>query len=96
MNVTITGPNTHGGMFHVHRTGCADLTKRLYRVYRGFYGERYEEEHASRQSVVEAIYSDQIHSDNAGDPVWGHWSAYDGDFHFFPCTDKLPNESPED
>lgn len=95
MNVTITGPNPHGGMFHVHKTGCADLNKRPYSLLKGKYAERYEENHNSRQSVVESMYSDQIYSDNAGDPVWGHWAAYESEFHFFPCTDDLPTAESE-
>lgn len=86
MNVTITGPNPHGGMFHVHRTGCRDLDRQPYRsIPRNI--ERYEEEHDSVRSIVEECYSDQI----AEDPG-ATWEDYLGEFKFFPCVDDLPQD----
>ena len=84
MNVTITGPNAHRGMFHVHRTGCADLQRGVYRTI-PLNVERYEEDHDSAQSVVECVYSDII-GENPGTT----WENYAGEFRFFPCTESLP------
>ncbi len=86
MNVTITGPNAHGGMFHVHATGCADLARGVYRTIRPNI-ERYEEEHASVQSVVEDVYSDII-AENDGELAT--WEPYASEFQFFPCVNGLP------
>lgn len=94
VNVTITGPNPHGGMFHVHRTGCADLSKGVYKRLaadkaRTGYAELYEQEHASIESIVEDMYSDIIaeHPEAA-------WEDYVSEFKFFPCVDELPYEEP--
>jgi hypothetical protein len=87
MKLTITGPNTHGGMFHVHRTDCADLNKRPYSGMRGFYSERYEEEHPDVQSVVLSVYDNGI-MDEQDSPC--SYQDFLGEFHFFPCTNDLP------
>lgn len=83
MYVTVTGPNPHGGMFHVHRTGCADLSRGVYRRI-PLNNERYELEFDSVQDVVEDIYSDIIAEND------DTWETYVSEFRFFPCTDSLP------
>lgn len=87
MNLTISGPNVHNGMFHVHKTGCADLKKRPYSLLKGFYAEKYEEEHPDIQSVVLSVYDNGI-MDEQDAPVT--YQDYLGEFHFFPCTSDLP------
>jgi hypothetical protein len=87
VNVTITGPNAHSGMFHVHATGCADLAKRPYSTMSLRSGERYEEEHPSAESIVLSVYDNGILDHNAGET----WEDYVGEFHFFPCVNSLPS-----
>lgn len=84
MNVTLTGPNAHGGMFHVHKAGCRDLDRGVYRRSRSM-DERYDETHASAQSVAEGIYADQIAEDDELT-----WERCLGEIKFFPCTKTLP------
>lgn len=82
--VTITGPNAHGGMFHVHATGCADLSRGVYRsIPRNI--ERYEEEHSSIESIVFGIFDNGIMDEN---PELG-WEDYLSELHIFPCV-NLP------
>lgn len=88
MNVTITGPNAHGGMFHVHLTGCRDLARRPYSSMNARTGERYEEEHPDVQSVVLSVFDNGIMDEQDG-PVT--YEDYLGEFKFFPCTEGLPN-----
>lgn len=90
MKLTISGPNPHGGMFHVHKTGCADLTKGVYRRLSAAdpYSEMYEEEHPDVQSVVLSVYDNGIMDEQDG-PVT--YEDYVEEFKFFPCTADLPN-----
>lgn len=87
MNITLTGPNAHNGMFHVHQTGCRDLSRAPYNRMRGEHGERYEEEHASVEEVVLSVYDNGILDHDAGET----WADYVGEFKFFPCTEGLPD-----
>lgn len=91
MKLTITGPNPHGGMFHVHRTGCRDLNRQPYASIRLGY-EKHEEEHSSVRSVVEGVYADMIDEFGTGDT----WVSYLSEFKFFPCTDGLPDDDDDD
>lgn len=84
MRVTITGPNVHDGIFHVHRAGCADLNRRPYALLREG-NERYTEEHASLESVVLAVYDNGIME---GDETW---EDYVGGFYVAPCVTGLPD-----
>lgn len=91
--VQVIGPNLGGDfVFHVHKAGCADLKKAKYRHADGS-GDG-PVALASKQAVVEYIYDGQIFSDNAGDPVWGKWDAYEPDFEWFPCLGDFPDEAP--
>lgn len=91
MNLTISGPNPHGGSFHVHKTGCADLTRGVYKRLdpKKLYDEIYEEEHDSVESVVLSVYDNGIMSENA--PCT--YEDYVDEFRFFPCTKGLPDFS---
>lgn len=55
MTLTIVGPNlpaafSRRGTFHVHRAGCADLSKLPARA------PHYNEEHATLRALAESIY----------------------------------------
>jgi len=90
--VQVIGPNLFGAehTFHVHVEGCADIARKpMYRRADGLTDGGVDL--ASKQAVVEYIYSDQIFSDNEGDPVWGKWDAYEPDFKWFPCLGEFPD-----
>jgi len=77
--VVVYGPNIgHGGEFHVHAPGCADIV-------RGRMRDQYAAERpmafdaASQQDVVEAVYADIMAEGDAD------WTAYASEFSFFPC-----------
>jgi hypothetical protein len=82
--VVVFGPDIegHGGEFHVHAPGCADITRGRLRF-------RYHEARSmafdalSEQDVIEQVCADQIAEYGEG------WQRYAGDFTFFPCS-KLP------
>lgn len=90
MRLTISGPNAHGGMFHVHKTGCADLKRGVYKRMNPAnpYDECYDEEHEDVQSVVLSIFDNGI-MDEQEEPVT--YEDYLGEFKFFPCTEGLPD-----
>jgi len=95
--VQVIGPNLFGAehTFHVHVEGCADIARKpMYRRADGLTDGGVDL--ASKQAVVEYIYSDQIFSDNEGDPVWGKWDAYEPDFKWFPCLGEFPDTLVED
>lgn len=87
MKLFISGPNPHGGMFHVHKAGCADLNKGVYRRLNpnDNYSEAYLEDHDSVESVVLAIYDNGILDEDAGET----YQDYLQEFKFFSCTNEL-------
>jgi hypothetical protein len=90
VKVTICGPNLPGdasGTFHVHKAGCADLTRS--RMYRRI-DPPWSMDATSERDVVEAVYSDIIDEN----PDYG-WDSYHQDFKFFPCVEGLPLETAE-
>lgn len=91
MKLTVSGPNPHGGSFHVHKTGCADLKRGVYKRLNPAdpFSECYEEDHDSAESVVLSVYDNGIMDENA--PCT--YEDYVGEFHFFPCTEGLPDVS---
>lgn len=90
MRLTVHGPNgmPDGITFHVHVAGCADLARRPH--YRRSRGEAWTADFDSVQDVVVTTYSD-IMSEN--DETDDDYERYLGEFHFFPCTEALPQES---
>ena len=96
-HVHVIGPNLGSStefVFHVHAAGCADIKRKpIYRHADGVSDKPVEL--GSMQEVVEYIYDGQIFSDNAGDPVWGKWEAYEPDFKWFPCLGDFPEERPD-
>lgn len=85
VKVTICGPNLPGdasGTFHVHKAGCADLTRSP--MYRRI-DPPWSMDATSEREVVEAVYSDIIDEN----PDYG-WTSYHHDFKFFPCVGGLP------
>ena len=90
MKLTISGPNPHGGMFHVHATGCADLKRGVYRHLSASnpFSEMYEEEHEDVQSVVLSVFDNGIMDEQDG-PVT--YQDFVSEFKFFPCTAGLPD-----
>lgn len=92
----ICGPNGRwrDATFHVHSADCADPRK--YGAGGRLGGESSRaQSYDSVQEIVEDWYQDQIFSDNAGDPVWGSWEAYESDFRVFPCLQGLPRTTTE-
>lgn len=80
MEVTVMGPNlrTQDEQIHVHRAGCADLTRSP--MYRGHQGWTIDA--ASCQEVVTSVY-------DPGDFAYDaeiEWEDYAGDLKFFPCV----------
>lgn len=92
MRVHIIGPNLmcpEGYTFHVHAEGCPDVKrKRLYRWADHAWDTEHAYEMDSMQEVVEFMYDGQL-SDNADDPEWSDWHAYEPDFKWFPCVKGL-------
>jgi hypothetical protein len=91
MKVTVWGPNlgTRGASMHVHRPGCADTTRGIYR--RLSEAERgWTVEVESTRDVVFAVYPpDQFDYDEAD------WENYLGEFKFFPCVPNLDKSKVE-
>lgn len=82
--LNIYGPNLQSkdAEFHVHRVGCADCNKALYRNHKPLTldvddvpGSANE---TPEQTVVEEMYADFIEGD-------GDWENFLGEFKFFPC-----------
>ena len=78
----VTIARDYRGELHVHRTGCADLTKRQYFGY-----DRYDEAYASVQELVSSWFDGHMQDDGV-DPSEA-WENYVSEFRFFPCV-KLP------
>lgn len=89
MQVTIMGPNlrTQDEAMHVHKAGCADLTRSP--VYRGHEGWTITA--TSAQAVVWDIYDPSNFCYDAET----EWEEYASDVKFFPCVDDLPTTEPK-
>lgn len=104
MRVTILGPNLPAeapGELVVHRADCRDLcrgwTLDVMRQERQYAGAPIEEEHASVRAVVESYYgpaAGSFYEEHWGDEEIPEdaWRHYVGEFHFYPCTEGLPEE----
>lgn len=87
LHLSIFGPNLPQaeqqlGQFHVHTTDCADCGK-LRKVIKQYGSREYKEVHDSTESVVRAIFADQI----AEGATVGDCAA---DVYFAPCV-KFPS-----
>lgn len=78
--VEVWGPNlrTQAEQIHVHRPGCADTSRGLYR-----HADRpWRVEVTSAQDLVHAVYPPDDFTYDADT----EWEAYAGDIKIFPCV----------
>jgi hypothetical protein len=92
IKVAVYGPNIgHGGEFDVHKPGCSDTWRDPRR--RGYADEiPMVFEASSQQEVVEAVYADQLEEARAGESSATEWTAYEGEFRFYPCCGLTQRE----
>jgi hypothetical protein len=89
IKVAIWGPNlrTTGEAMHVHKPGCKDTTRGIYR----FAEPPWVIEVGSIRDIVEDIYP----PDDFGYDANTEWSDYFTDIKVFPCVTELPDEAGE-
>lgn len=93
MQVVIIGPNLidqSKGSFHVHKAGCADTKKAVYRLHRR---DMDPFEVGSEKDVIEYIFSDIIDQDISEGYIpdtEDAWKSYLSEVYFFPCVKDLP------
>lgn len=93
MRVTVFGPNlprNDHGTFHVHRTGCADTKRGIYRhiKYGGDQGG-WGLDVSSDDEVIQEIYPPGDFDYDPKNP--DEYTAYENDVTFFPCI-RFPKE----
>lgn len=87
MKVTVWGPNlgVHDEQIHLHKTGCADTKRGIYRRHTG---DEWNLDAASLQEIVHEIYP----PDNFDYDADAEWRSYADDVKVFPCVIGLPDE----
>lgn len=98
MKLTIVGPNipqnTHETL-HVHKAGCADLKRGVYRAVSPY--EKHDEEHDSVESLVEEWYGPNggsFYEEAFGEDIPADaWTHYESEFWIAPCVKDLPREA---
>jgi hypothetical protein len=94
MKVTVHGPNLNDqtkGTFHVHTARCRD---NKVEVARNGSVEPWTIDADNVDDVVEAVYSDQL-DETPSNREPDAFEMYVADFHFAPCTSKLPRRAVE-
>lgn len=80
--LSVSGPNAHGGAFHVHTADCADLGKAVYRRSAAGH-EMQTHDFTSRRDVVEFLFADFIAENESS------WQDYAREVRFFPCCKRV-------